>query len=45
MPVRADDQDHQENASDIYNDVSLGTELASVRRVEACFLAPRGAWH
>lgn len=35
-------QDHQRNASSIYDDVPLGAELASVRWVRACFLAPRG---
>ena len=40
VPVRAADQDHQGDASGIYNDVSLGAELASVRRVGAHFLPP-----
>ena len=42
MPVRAADQDHQRDASGIYDDVPLGAELASVRGVGARFLAPRG---
>jgi len=42
VPVRTADQGHQRDASGIYNDVSLGAELASVCRVGACFLAPRG---
>ena len=45
VPVCTADQDHQGNASGIYNDVSLGTEPASVRGVGARFLAPPGAWH
>src|SRR5260221_14781624 len=35
-------QDHQRDASGIYDDVPLGAELASVRGVWARFLAPRG---
>ena len=42
VPVRAADQDHQRDASGIYDDVPLGAELASVRGVWARFLAPRG---
>ncbi|MPN43363.1 hypothetical protein SDC9_190922 [bioreactor metagenome] len=42
VPVCAADQDHYGNASGIYNDMSLGTELASVRAVGARFLASRG---
>ena len=42
VPVRAADQDHQWDASGIYDDVPLGAELASVRGVWARFLAPRG---
>lgn len=42
MPVRTADQDHQRNASGIYDDVSFGAELASVRGVGARFLAPGG---
>nr|MBS3719750.1 hypothetical protein [Delftia sp. PE138] len=42
VPVRAADQDHQRDASGIYDDVPLGAELASVRGVGARFLAPRG---
>lgn len=42
VPVRAADQDHQRDASGIYDDVSFGAELASVRGVRARFLAPRG---
>jgi hypothetical protein len=42
MPVRAADQDHQRDASGIYNDVPLGAKLASVHRVGPRFLAPRG---
>ncbi|PIF36008.1 hypothetical protein CLV01_5270 [Delftia sp. 60] len=42
VPVRAADQDHQRDASGIYNDVSLGAELASVRRVGPRCLAPGG---
>lgn len=45
VPVRAADQDHQRDASGIYNDVSLGAELASVRRVGPRCLAPPGAWY
>ena len=41
VPVRAADQDHQWDASGIYDDVPLGAELASVRGVWARFLAPR----
>ena len=42
VSVGATDEDHQWNASGVYNDVSLGAELASVCGVGACFLAPRG---
>jgi len=42
MPVRTADQNHQRDASGIYNDVSLGAELAPVRRVGPRFLTPRG---
>ncbi len=35
-------QDRQRNASGIYDDMPLGAELASVRWVRACFLAPGG---
>ncbi|CAM3408953.1 hypothetical protein DETS111669_08530 [Delftia tsuruhatensis] len=41
VPVRAADQDHQWDASGIYDDVPLGAELASVRGVGARFLPPR----
>ena len=39
MPVRTADQDHQRNAPGIYDDVSFGAELASVRGVGTRFLA------
>ena len=42
VPVRTADQVHQRDASGIYDDVSLGAELASVRRVGPRFLAPPG---
>lgn len=42
MPVRSADQNHQRDASGIYDDVPLGAEFASVRGVGARFLAPRG---
>lgn len=42
VPVRSTDQHHQGDALHVYNDVPLATELASVRGVGACFLAPRG---
>lgn len=42
VPVHAVDQDHQWDASGIYNDVALGAKLASVGGVRARFLAPPG---
>ena len=42
VPVRAADQDHQRDPSDIYNDVPLGAKLSSVRGVGARFLPPGG---
>lgn len=42
VPVSSTDQYHQWNASGIYNDVPFASELAPVRGVGACFLAPRG---
>ena len=42
VTVCAADQDHQRDASGIYNDLSFGAELAYVRRVGPRFLAPRG---
>ena len=42
VPVGTADEDHQRDASGIYNEVSFGAELASVRGVGARFLAPRG---
>ena len=42
VPVCTADQHHQRNAPRVYDDVPLGAEFASVRRVGARFLAPRG---
>ena len=42
VPIGATDQHHQRNTPGVYDDVSLGAKLASVRGVGPCFLAPRG---
>ena len=42
VPVGTADEDHQRDASGIYDDMSFGAELASVGGVGARFLAPRG---
>lgn len=42
MPVCSTDQHNKGSATSIYDDVTLGAELATVRGVGACFLAPRG---
>ena len=42
VPVGTADEEHQRDTSGIYNEVSFGAELASVRGVGARFLAPRG---
>ncbi len=41
MSVCPANQDHQRDASGVYNEVSFGAKLASVRGVGARFLAPR----
>ncbi len=46
LPVRRADQDRQRDASGIYNDVSLGAELALSVRLEPISYSPRGsAWY
>ncbi len=42
MPVGTTDEDHQWDASGIYDDMSFGAALASVGGVGARFLAPGG---
>ncbi len=42
VPISTADEEHQRDTSGIYNEVSFGAELASVRGVGARFLAPRG---
>lgn len=42
VPIGSRNRDSQRDAACIYDDVSLRSELASVRRVGAGFLAPRG---
>ncbi len=42
MPVCCTDQHNQRNAASVYNNMALAAELASVCRVGACLLAPRG---
>lgn len=42
MTVCSTDQHNKGSATSIYDDVTLGAELATVRGVGACFLAPRG---
>ena len=42
MSVCPANQDHQRDASGVYDDVPLGAEFSSVGGVRACFLAPRG---
>ena len=41
MSVCPANQDHQRDASGVYNEVSFGAKLASVRGVGARFMAPR----
>ena len=38
LAISATDQHHQRNTPGVYDDVPLGAELASVRRIGACFL-------
>ena len=42
MPVCCTDHHNQRNAASVYNNMARAAELASVCRVGACLLAPRG---
>ena len=42
VAVGSADQHHQRDAPSVYNEMTLGAELAAVRGVGPCLLAPRG---
>lgn len=45
VPVCTTDQNHQWDATRVYNDVPFGYELAAIRRIGPCFLAhQRSRW-